>query len=225
RFVARLAAYVCAPPGAVLRMCMSSTSALQPEKPRLGYRLAGPPPERMTPARTRVIALLADGPPRSGAEIAELAGVGAAVIRGLLAAGTLEEVQLPEHLPPPQPDWTRPGLDLTAEQRAAADRLVATTCRPGFSATLLYGVTGSGKTEVYFEAIAAALARGRQALVLVPEIALTAAWLQRFEARFGSPPVEWHSELRSTQRRRNWRAVARGEAKVVVGARSALFLP
>jgi len=225
RFVARVAAYTCSPPGSVLRMCMSSTSALQPEKPRLGYRLAGPPPERMTPARARVIELLADGPPRSGPELAELAGVGTTVVRGLLAGGTLEETILPEHLPLPRPDPSLPGLALTGEQQAAAEALVAATARPGFSATLLDGVTGSGKTEVYFEAIAAALARGEQALVLVPEIALTAAWLTRFESRFGAAPVEWHSELRSTQRRRNWRACARGEAQVVVGARSALFLP
>jgi primosomal protein N' (replication factor Y) len=225
RFVARVAAYACSAPGAVLRMCMSSSSALQPERPRLGYRLAGPPPERLTPARSRVIALLADGPPRSGPELAELAGVGVAVVRGLCAAGTLEQAALPEHLPVPQPDWRRPGLDLSERQRAVADELVAATSEEGFSATLLDGVTGSGKTEVYFEAVAAALARDRQVLVLVPEIALTAAWLRRFEARFGAPPVEWHSELRSTQRRRNWRAVARGEAKVVVAARSGLFLP
>ena len=225
RFVARVAAYTCSPPGAVLRMCMSSTSALQPEKPRLGYRLAGAPPERLTPARARVIGLLAEGPPRSGPELAELAGVGAAVVRGLLAAGTLEEVALPEHLPVPQPDWRRPGMNLTGEQQTVAEALVEATAAPGYSATLLDGVTGSGKTEVYFEAVAAALGRGRQVLVLVPEIALTAAWLQRFEARFGAPPVEWHSELRSTQRRRNGRAVARGEAKVVVAARSGLFLP
>ena len=94
-----------------------------------------------------------------------------------------------------------------------------------FQPTLLDGVTGSGKTEVYFEAVAQALRDGRQCLVLLPEIALTEPFLQRFHARFGCEPVAWHSGLRSTQRRRAWRAIASGEARVVVGARSALFLP
>jgi primosomal protein N' (replication factor Y) len=94
-----------------------------------------------------------------------------------------------------------------------------------FATFLLDGVTGSGKTETYSEAIAAAMEEGRQVLVLLPEIALTQSFLARFEARFGSPPVSWHSSLKSSERRRAWRAVARGEAQVVVGARSALFLP
>ena len=90
---------------------------------------------------------------------------------------------------------------------------------------LLDGVTGSGKTEVYFEAIAECLRQGKQALVLLPEIALTEPFLKRFEARFGCAPVAWHSDLRSSQRRRAWRGIASGEAAVTVGARSALFLP
>src|SRR5690606_7578604 len=94
-----------------------------------------------------------------------------------------------------------------------------------FAASLLDGVTGSGKTEVYFEALAACLREGRQALVLLPEIALTAQWLDRFEARFGARPVEWHSDLGQSERRRNWRAVIEGRAEIVIGARSALFLP
>src|SRR6185437_16374509 len=94
-----------------------------------------------------------------------------------------------------------------------------------FSVTLLDGVTGSGKTETYFAAIAAALAKSRQVLVLLPEIALSAQWLDRFRRRFGTRPAEWHSDIGQTQRRDTWRAVAAGRAPVVVGARSALFLP
>ncbi|MCH8184386.1 MAG: primosomal protein N', partial [Proteobacteria bacterium] len=94
-----------------------------------------------------------------------------------------------------------------------------------YSATLLEGVTGSGKTEVYFEAVAQALRQGRESLVLVPEIALTSQWLERFERRFGVRPAEWHSDLGRRERRRVWRAVAEGGAPVVIGARSALFLP
>jgi primosomal protein N' (replication factor Y) len=131
-------------------------------------------------------------------------------------------------LPPPPlpvPDWRRPGVALTPDQRAAADALAGRVRAGGFAATLLDGVTGSGKTEVYFEAVAAALAAGRQVLVLLPEIALSAQWLDRFAARFGTRPAEWHSDLTQARRRRTWRAVASGEARVVVGARSALFLP
>jgi primosomal protein N' (replication factor Y) len=95
----------------------------------------------------------------------------------------------------------------------------------GFDTFVLDGVTGSGKTETYFEAVAEAIRQDKQVLVLLPEIALTAPFLARFEARFGVEPAVWHSNLRSTQRRRVWRAVADGSAKVLVGARSALFLP
>jgi primosomal protein N' (replication factor Y) len=115
--------------------------------------------------------------------------------------------------------------DLTPGQAEVAGRLVAAVGARRFATFLLDGVTGSGKTETYAEAIAAAMEQGRQVLVLLPEIALTQSFLARFEARFGTAPVTWHSSLKSSERRRAWRAVARGEAQVVVGARSALFLP
>ncbi|HLO78368.1 MAG TPA: primosomal protein N', partial [Magnetospirillum sp.] len=136
----------------------------------------------------------------------------------------LERVDIrrpPTFLPP---DLSRPAPELSEGQQAAADALVA-ALDGGFSVQVIDGVTGSGKTEVYFEAVAAALARGRQVLVLLPEIALSAQWLKRFTHRFGVPPAEWHSELSDAKRRETWRAVASGEARVVVGARSALFLP
>jgi len=93
------------------------------------------------------------------------------------------------------------------------------------SRILLDGVTGSGKTEVYCEAIAKCLRRGKQALVMLPEIAMTAALIDRFAARFGAKPLEWHSGLGERQRRLHWQSIVRGEAKFVLGARSALFLP
>ncbi|MGF1611326.1 MAG: primosomal protein N', partial [Kiloniellales bacterium] len=152
------------------------------------------------------------------------AGVGSSVVKGLLAAGLLEEVWL---TPPPAfapPDPRAPGPALSDAQQAAATALQE-RATDGYSVTLLDGVTGSGKTEVYFEAIAAALAAGRQVLVLLPEIALSAQWLERFKRRFGAPPAQWHSDLSSRERRLTWRAVAEGTARLVVGARSALFLP
>ncbi len=124
---------------------------------------------------------------------------------------------------PPDPDFAAPLLG--PEQAAASAALTAAVDAHAFAPVVLDGVTGSGKTEVYFEAVAAALRNHGQVLVLIPEIALTAPWLDRFAARFGCPPVAWHSDLRASERRRAWRAVASGDAKVVVGARSALFLP
>lgn len=226
-FIDRVARYTVSPPGAVLRMSLSSTGALEPPKPVLAYRRAGMPPEgvKLSAARRRVLAVLEDGPPRLPAELAREAGCGGSVVKGMAAAGLLEVVLLPGFDPVPQPDLARPRANLGETQREVADTLIDTVAIDGYSTTLIDGVTGSGKTEVYFEAVAAALARGRQVLVLLPEIALSGHWLDRFAARFGVRPVEWHSELTPVQRRRNWRAVALGEARVVVGARSALFLP
>jgi len=225
RFVDWVAAYTMSPPGAVLRMCMNVPDALEPAPPRSAWALGGPPPERMTPARARIIDILKDGPPRTLADLAHEAGVGGSVVKGLIAAGTLVEVRMPPSPPFRIPDWARAGPTLSADQSVAAAALGAAAKAGVFTAYLLEGVTGAGKTEVYFEAIAATLAAGRQALILLPEIALTAQWLERFEARFGVRPAEWHSDLRPTQRRHAWRAIAEGHAKVVVGARSALFLP
>jgi primosomal protein N' (replication factor Y) len=179
---------------------------------------------RLTPARARVLDLLAEGPPRVLSDILREASVGASVVHGLVKAGAVAAVAIPSRSPFAPPDWGLPGSTLSVEQTAAAEFLRARVA-DGYSATLLDGVTGSGKTEVYFEALAAALASGRQVLVLLPEIALSAQWLERFEARFGAAPAVWHSDVPPGRRRATWRAVADGGARVVVGARSALFLP
>ncbi|CAH0300830.1 Primosomal protein N' [Roseomonas sp. CECT 9278] len=169
--------------------------------------------------------LLADGAARAGGEVARQAGVAPAVLRGMADAGLVEPALLAHPARFAAPDTDRPGPILGAEQDRAAAALRAAAGARGFGVTLLTGVTGSGKTEVYFEAIAACVAQGRQALVLLPEIALSTQWLDRFAARFGAAPALWHSELTSRIRRETWRAVAEGEAPVLVGARSALFLP
>ncbi len=225
RFVAWLADYTCASPGAALRMTMSVRAALEAPRPRLAYALAGPPPDRMTAARSRVLEVLADGLSLPAATIAELAAVSSGVVRGLVKSGTLREVQLPAELSVPEPDLQRGGAELSEDQNLAAAALTTKIESGGYSATLLDGVTGAGKTEVYLEAIATALAKGQEVLVLVPEIGLTAQWLERFENRFGAQPLAWHSDLGTAQRRLTWRAVSQGRARVVVGARSALFLP
>ncbi|PKU25350.1 primosomal protein N' [Telmatospirillum siberiense] len=219
-----VAAYTVSPLGAVLRMVMSVPAALDPPPADPVAYVAAPPPAslKMTEARRRV--LEAAGQPLPAAELARLAGVGASVVKGLADAGALTRLVMPRRTPGALSDWRREGFPLSSDQAAAAAHLRA-KLSGGFSVTLLEGVTGSGKTEVYFEAVAAALEQGRQILVLLPEIALSAQWLARFERRFGAPPLEWHSELGQAQRRSSWRAVAEGRTRVVVGARSALFLP
>ena len=188
------------------------------------YRLTGVMPDKLTSQRAQAIERIGE---RQGLirELATIADVSDAVIRGLVKLGALEAVQVSTDTPftPPDPEYHHPAL--SEEQRAASDWLVAAVEAKAFAPVLLDGVTGSGKTEVYFEAIAEALRMGKQTLVLLPEIALTEPFLRRFEARFGHLPVAWHSDLRQSQRRRAWRAIAKGEALVTVGARSALFLP
>src|SRR5579872_382856 len=234
RFIDRVAAYTLAPPGMVLRMAMSIEAALLPPTPRRVCTiteeglaaLAAPPSRKLTPARRRVLEILHDMPAESVAETARRAGVGAAVVRGLIALGLAAEHVAPAVTPRvEQPDWRTAGPMLSPAQTRAAKRLVERVESGGFNITVLDGVTGSGKTETYFAAIAAALAKGKQVLVLLPEIALSVQWLERFRRRFGVPPLEWHSDIGQTQRRDTWRALAAGRARVVVGARSALFLP
>ena len=224
-FVDWVAGYTVASRGMVLRMCLRMGEHLGAARERVGVKLAGAAPQRMTRARTRVLELLADGMTRAKSEAAREAGVSAGVIDGLIDEGTLQTVVLPGEPVAAKPDPDFAPSEFTPDQSAAAASLQATMAKGGYSVTLIDGVTGSGKTEVYFEAVADAIRRGRQSLILMPEIALTAAFLDRFAARFGTRPAEWHSELTPRRRARTWRAVAGGEVSVVVGARSALFLP
>ncbi len=231
RLVDWVAAYTVTPPGAVLRMAMSVGDALYPARALTGYALtergrvaldAEPPPTR---ARKRVLQALADGPPAPAIDLARRAGCGPGVVRALVGLGLVETVALPGRPPRALPDWRRPGALLSSAQEIAAAELVAKVKQGGFSTTVLDGVTGSGKTEVYFAAIAAALERGCQALVLLPEIALSGQWQRRYAERFGAEPAQWHSDLGHAERRDTWRGIAEGKVPVVVGARSALFLP
>ena len=217
--------YTLAPRGMVLRMALRFDAELSDPRARIGVRIAGAKPKRMTAARERVLGLLADGFTRQKAEAAKEAGVSPGVIGGLINEGTLEAIELPPEpiAPPPELDFAEPRL--TPEQLKAADILRAAVKAEAFSVHLLDGVTGSGKTEVYFEAIAQVLRAGKQALILLPEIALTGRFLDRFKARFGVRPAEWHSQISPRKRARTWQAVASGEIAVVAGARSALFLP
>ncbi|MBN8927000.1 MAG: primosomal protein N' [Rhodospirillales bacterium 69-11] len=225
RFVDWMAAYTLSPPGEV--MAMALRVARPAPLPAAGWRRIEPAPEgvRMTPARERVLAVLARAEPRGTGELARAAEVGAAVIRGMADAGLLASVPMPAVPPFARPDPDTRGPVLSDDQEQAAATLRQAVADRSFSVTLLDGVTGSGKTEVYLEAVAECLRQNRQALVLLPEIALSSQWLERFTRRFGVAPAVWHSDLTSRVRRTTWRAVAEGAAPVVVGARSALFLP
>jgi primosomal protein N' (replication factor Y) len=225
RFIAWIAAYTLSPPGMVARMVLRVPAAFDPEPAMEGLVATGIAPERMTPARARVLEHAAGGLAWTRSGLAHAAGVSPGVIDGLLAAGSLALTEIPPApvVPAPDPDFAAPQL--SPDQAEAARLVSAAVAGRQFSATLIDGVTGSGKTEVYFEAVAAAVRDDRQVLILLPEIALTQVFLERFEARFGARPAEWHSEVPPRQRMRIWRQVAEGRAGVVAGARSALFLP
>ena len=224
RLIEWTAEYYCAPLSSVARMALASSAALRGGGTTTEYRLTGAEPARLTPQRAAALDAL-QGEQASIRELAEIAGVSEGVLRGMVGAGLLEPivVDCDRPYPPALPDFAAPQL--SEGQRAAADALVAAVGSDCFTPFLLDGVTGSGKTETYFEAVAQALREGRQVLVLLPEIALTENFLRRFEHRFGVPPILWHSSLKASERRRAWRVIAQGQAQVVVGARSALFLP
>ena len=216
--------YYCAPLAAVARMALGSLAALRGGGTTTEYRLTGTVPARLTPQRAAAIDAL-HGEQASLRELAERAGVSDGVLRGLVGVGALEPVTVDTDRPFPPADPGHAAPDLSDDQQAAAQTFAAAVRAGGFQPFLLDGVTGSGKTECYFEGVAAAIEAGKQVLVLLPEIALTQNFLRRFEARFGVTPVLWHSSLKASERRRAWRAIVRGDAQVIVGARSALFLP
>ncbi len=224
-FLTRAADYTLTPMHAMVRLATRAPGLGDALSMRKVYLRGDREPDRMTEARARVLdAMDAFGDAAvTLSELAQSAGVTSSVVKGLVAQGALREEESPRDTPYPRLDVTRPGLDLTDDQAKAAAILRQGAGR--YSTTLLKGVTGSGKTEVYLEAVAACLSKGRQALVLLPEIALTAGFLARVEARFGARPAEWHSGVTMTERRRLWRMVGEGGAELIVGARSALFLP
>lgn len=224
-FVDWVARYTLSPQGQVLAQVLRARAAFAPEVPRIAYMKGDDTPPRMTDARERVLAIAGDGLARSVSALAEEANVTPAVVRGLITAGALRAMEMPEFTPFPVPDPQFITPVLNDEQSDAAIALRKAVKAGAFSTILLDGITGSGKTETYFEAVAETLRAGKQVLILLPEIALSVQFLERFASRFGCQPAQWHSDLSQKERKRTWRAVLRGEARVVVGARSALFLP
>ncbi len=226
-FLTRAGLYTLTPLSSMLRLGTRSPGLGDPPSMRTIYRRGTGEPDRWTDARRRVIEALDTygGLAFTLKELAETAGVSSSVVKGLVKQGAVADEASPRDLPYPRLDPGVSPYDLTEEQAAAAEKLTAGVAARKYGTTLLKGVTGSGKTEVYLEAVGACLAEGRQALVLLPEIALTAEFLTRVEARFGARPAEWHSGVTMTERRRAWKMVGEGGAQLIVGARSALFLP
>jgi len=227
QFLTRAADYTLTPMSAMLRLATRAPGLGDAPSMRKVYRLGDREPDRATDARTKVLEVLRDygGLSFTLGELAEMAGVGTSVVKGLVKQSAVFEEDSPRDTPYPQLDSDYDGKDLSADQAAGAEVLRAALRTDSYGTTLLKGVTGSGKTEVYLEAVAECLRMGRQALVLLPEIALSGEFITRVEARFGMKPAEWHSGVTMTERRRCWRMVGLGDAQLVVGARSALFLP
>jgi primosomal protein N' (replication factor Y) len=227
QFLIKAADYTLTPMNAMLRLATRAPGLGDAPSMRKVYRLGSDEPTRMTDARAKVLGVLRDygGLAFTLKEIADTAGVTTSVVKGLVKMGAVREEDAPRDVPYPRLDPEYGGKELTSDQAVGA-KILSEAVRSGtYGTTLLKGVTGSGKTEVYLEAVAECLRAGRQVLVLLPEIALTAEFLTRVEARFGCKPAEWHSGVTMTERRRCWRMVGQGDAQLIVGARSALFLP
>ena len=216
-----------APLGMVLKMVLSVRSVFEPSPMTVLYALSGKTLAeaklKNSDARWRVMDLLKHAP-YTRQEIAKGAGVTQSVIKTLIDTEVLKPVYVENKAEFLEPIGNYVKVDLTPEQQSAAD-ILCQKAEAGFSVTLLDGITGSGKTEVYFEAVAKVLDSGKQVLILVPEISLTTQWLNRFQKRFGVRPANWHSGLTVKERTDTWKAIDEGRVKVVVGARSALFLP
>ena len=226
-FLQRAAEYTLTPLPAMLRLATRVPGLSDPPSMQKVYRPGEETPARMTEARARVLEVLRahGGLGFTLRELSDMAGVTSSVVKGLVKQGAVREEDTPRDRAFARLDPDLPAKALTVDQAQAAERLRDGARSQGYGTTLLRGVTGSGKTEVYLEAVAETLRQGRQALVLLPEIALTAEFLTRVEARFGARPAEWHSGVTMTERRRTWKMVGQGAAQMVVGARSALFLP
>ncbi len=229
-FVEWAARYACEPAGEALALALRGLRAPPPAPERVLVP-TGKLPARSTPTREKVLAAAAQaqaaGERLGAAALATRAEVSAGVVKALVEDGALAVELLPRVRAYAPPDPAHPGAALDPGQAAAAAALGALVQGGGFQAALLDGVTGSGKTEVYLDAAARVLAAdpAAQVLLLLPEIALTEAVLDRVERRFGARPAQWHSGVGGPERRAVWEAVAQGRCRIVVGARSALFLP
>lgn len=184
------------------------------------------PKRRSAPMRYEVVRLLAATGRASSADICYFTGASMQTLRGLEKAGIVSFAE-EEALRVPAPQQVEPGapIVLNGEQQAAFDGICALTKSGKPEAALLYGVTGSGKTQVYLRLVQEILEQGRTAMVLVPEIVLTPQIMRKFSSYFGEQVAMLHSSLRMTERYDQWKRIRRGEVRVVLGTRSAIFAP
>ena len=229
QWIAKMSGWTLMTPGAVLRLIVNVPDAFSPPKMEQLYGLNITDAVRMTASRQAVADAFAsnDNEPMSATDVQNIARVSPSVVRTMISGGILvpkeQRARPTEYNSPEYHDCG--NIVLNPEQQSAADVIGAAIDSGGFSVHLLDGITGSGKTQVYFDAAWRAYSRGGSVLLMMPEIALTAQFMHRFAARFGAAPVVWHSNLTAARRREIWRGVLRGEIRMVVGTRSALFLP
>mgnify|MGYP000161808498 CR=1 FL=1 len=226
-FLSRVGRYTLTPLNGMLKLATRAPGLTDPPSMKIVYAKGDRDVDRMTPARERVLKILKDTADMqfTGKELKEAANVTISVIKGLVSQGAVTELESPRDIPYAELDPCLPSKKLTSAQKDAGDRLRKNIRMNTYNTTLLRGITGSGKTEVYLEAVAECLLLGKQALILIPEIALTVEFLDRLKKRFGQKPAQWHSGVTMTEKRRCWRMVAEAKAQVVVGARSSLYLP
>lgn len=231
QWIQKMSEWTLMTPGAVLRLIINVPDAFLPPKIEqlYSFQITDADNVRMTDARQSVADAFAsnDNAPMSASDIKNITHVSSAVISAMIRNEMLKPVQV-------RPKETNEFIytyhdtgtvTLNKEQENAASIISDAINAGGFSVFLLDGITGSGKTQVYFDSAWRAYQKGKSVLLMMPEIALTAQFISRYEKRFGAPPVVWHSNLTASRRRAIWRGVLRGDIKMVVGTRSALFLP
>lgn len=229
QWLLRMSEWTLIPMGMVLRLIVNIPDAFSPPRIEQLYSFDFDSKTRMTQNRQAVLDAFAsnDNDPMTAIDVQNIARVSSAVVRTMIKNGGLIPVaQREKNLGDYAFDYQDLGnIKLNEQQQTAADVIGDAIKSGGFSVFLLDGITGSGKTQVYFDSAWRAYSQGKSVLLMMPEIALTAQFMSRFESRFGAPPVVWHSNLTAARRREIWRGVLNGKIKIVVGTRSALFLP
>ena len=229
QWISRMASWTLIPPGMILRLIVNIPDAFMPPRTQPLFRFNFDTNARMTSNRLAVSDAFAsnDNEPMTASDIQNIAHVSSAVVRSMIQNETLlPSGDIPVHREFDGSQYSDSGdIILNTGQQVAADTIGDAISHGGFSVHLLDGITGSGKTQVYFDSAWRAYSSGRSVLLMMPEIALTAQFMHRFASRFGAPPVVWHSNLTAARRREIWHGVLNGKIRMVVGTRSALFLP
>lgn len=229
KWIYKMSEWTLMSPGAVLRLIINVPDAFNLPAVEQLYAYNFDADCKMTDARQKVADAFQsnDNDAMSVNDIQTIARVGHSVVKTMIKNGILIPIETREkHNDLYNYKYTDTGtVKLNTEQQNAADTIATAINKNEFAVYLLDGITGSGKTQVYFDSALRAYNMGKSVLLMMPEIALTAQFMSRFEQRFGAPPVVWHSNLTAARRRDIWRGVANGSIKIVVGTRSALFLP